>query len=337
VGAGVLCCDAGRAAALAAQGASVVLARPETSPADVHGMVAASALVTTTGGVVSHAAVVARGWAIPAVCSLLEAAVEEHALVVAGRRIEEGEVVTVDGTRGLVFAGDCRSDGGGDIPEVRILRQWAAELAESGSGNGAAIALVDGARTVDRFAVLRALGLKGLAAPERIAAVLGADVAQVDAELRAAVAAGLARETARGYAMLPAGRDAVLEWLAAERAGLDPAAIDAAFELFDALDREFKALVSTWQRAAPTAGDSAWSQAVAGLGDLHQRLGPVVAEAVGLVPRLAPYPARFAAALAALRAGDQTMLASPLKESYHTVWFELHEELIALSGRKRVE
>jgi pyruvate,orthophosphate dikinase len=337
VGAGVLCCDAGRAAALAAQGASVVLARPETSPADVHGMVAASALATTTGGVVSHAAVVARGWAIPAVCSLQEAVVEEHALVVAGRRIAEGEVVTVDGTRGLVFAGDCRSDGGGDIPEVRILRQWAAELAESGSGNGAAIALVDGARTVDRFAVLRALGLKGLAAAERIAAVLGADVAQVDAELRAAVAAGLARETARGYAMLPAGRDAVLDWLAAERAGLDPAAIEAVFERFDALDREFKALVSTWQRAAPTAGDSAWAQAVAGLADLHQRLGPVAAEAVGLVPRLAHYPARFEAALAALRAGDQTMLASPLKESYHTVWFELHEELIALSGRKRVE
>jgi pyruvate,orthophosphate dikinase len=55
------------------------------------------------------------------------------------------------------------------------------------------------------------------------------------------------------------------------------------------------------------------------------------------VPRLAPYAGRFAQALEAVRAGERTMLASPLKESYHTVWFELHEELIALSGRQRTE
>ncbi|WP_322797222.1 pyruvate, phosphate dikinase [Tepidiforma sp.] len=334
VGAGVLCCDADRAAALAAAGTSVVLARPETSPADVHGMVAASALVTTTGGVVSHAAVVARGWAIPAICSLRDAVVEADALVVRGRRIPEGEPVTVDGTRGLLFAGDCRVDGAADLPELRTLRQWAAELAESGTGDGPAPA---GARPVDRYAVLRALGLKGLAAAERIAAVLEADPAAVEALLREAAAEGLARETPRGFALLPAGRETVLAALDAERAGLDAAAIDAVFERFDALDREFKALVSGWQQASPAEAESAWARAVAALESVHERLQPVLAEASALVPRLAPAPRRFAAALAAVRAGDQSMLASPLKESYHTAWFELHEELIALSGRQRTE
>lgn len=336
VGAGVLCCDADRAAALAAQGTSVVLARPETSPADVHGMVAAAALVTTTGGVVSHAAVVARGWAIPAVCSLEDAAVEADALIVGGRRIPEGELVTVDGTRGLLFVGDRRVDGAADIPEMRLLRQWAADLAGSGSGDGAAAA-AGGTRPANRFAVLRALGLKGLATAERIAAVLGADPAAVEAELRAAVAEGLARETPRGFAMLPQGRDAVLAGLEAERAGLDTAAMDAVFERFDALDQEFKALVSGWQQAPPAEAEAAWARAVAGLASIHERLVPVAAEAAALVPRLGAYPARFAAALEAVRAGDQAMLASPLKESYHTAWFELHEELIALSGRTRTE
>lgn len=334
VGAGVLCCDADRAAALAASGTSVVLARPETSPADVHGMVAASALVTTTGGVVSHAAVVARGWAIPAICSLREAVVEADALVVRGRRIAEGEPVTVDGTRGLLFAGDRRIDGAADLPELRTLRQWAAELAESGSGDGLS---PGGARPVDRYAVLRALGLKGLAAAERVAAVLEADPAAVAAHLREAAAEGLARETPRGFALLPAGREAVVAALAAERAGLDATAINAVFERFDALDREFKALVSGWQQASPAEAESAWARAVAALESVHERLQPVLAETCALVPRLAPAPRRFAAALEAVRAGDQSMLASPLKESYHTAWFELHEELIALSGRRRTE
>ncbi|MCL6643424.1 MAG: hypothetical protein K6U88_00340, partial [Dehalococcoidia bacterium] len=281
-------------------------------------------------------AVVARGWAIPAVCSLQDSVVEEDALVVGGRRIAEGEWVTVDGTRGLLFAGDCRADGAADIPEVRLLRQWAAELADAGPGDGAAAAPA-GARRVGRFEVLRALGLKGLAAAERVAAVLEADVAAVEAELRVAAESGLVRETPRGFAMLPAGREAVFEALAAERAAIDPAAIDAAFAAFDALDREFKALVSGWQQAAPAEADSAWAAAISGLEQLHARLEPVVAQAAGLAPRLAPYAGRFQQALAAVRAGDRSMLASPLKESYHTVWFELHEELIALSGRRREE
>jgi len=62
---------------------------------------------------------------------------------------------------------------------------------------------------------------------------------------------------------------------------------------------------------------------------------PLLAEIIALVPRLAVYPARFADALAGLKGGDRAMMARPLIDSYHTVWFELHEDLIALSGTTR--
>ena len=49
------------------------------------------------------------------------------------------------------------------------------------------------------------------------------------------------------------------------------------------------------------------------------------------------YADRLAAALAAIDAGDEQMVAHPLRDSYHTVWFELHEELIRLTGRNRAD
>ena len=48
-------------------------------------------------------------------------------------------------------------------------------------------------------------------------------------------------------------------------------------------------------------------------------------------------PAAYARALAEIRDGDHTMVAAPIKDSYHTVWFELHEDLLMLSGRERKE
>jgi pyruvate,orthophosphate dikinase len=62
----------------------------------------------------------------------------------------------------------------------------------------------------------------------------------------------------------------------------------------------------------------------------------VLATAACQCPRLQSYEPRFVAALAQIEAGDLSMLASPLKDSYHTVWFEYHEELIALCGRDRL-
>ena len=69
--------------------------------------------------------------------------------------------------------------------------------------------------------------------------------------------------------------------------------------------------------------------------DIHPRVLAVVLEVAAAEPRLARYGDRLTAALEALKQGDAQMMAHPLRDSYHTVWFELHEELIRLSGRNR--
>ena len=68
---------------------------------------------------------------------------------------------------------------------------------------------------------------------------------------------------------------------------------------------------------------------------VHRAIVPTIAAVAGAEPRLARYQARLDHALAAVRVGDTQMMAHPLRDSYHTVWFELHEELIRLSGRDR--
>jgi len=90
-------------------GETVILVRPETSPDDLHGMIAAEGILTSRGGLVSHAAVVARGMGTPAVCGANELDID-----VAGRRfvvtgtdtvVHEGEVISINGTTGEVVVG----------------------------------------------------------------------------------------------------------------------------------------------------------------------------------------------------------------------------------------
>ncbi|NNC37469.1 MAG: pyruvate, phosphate dikinase [Acidimicrobiales bacterium] len=92
---------------LAKAGHKVILVRTETSPEDIHGMHAAQAIVTARGGMTSHAAVVARGMGTPCVCgaSSLRIDYDESVFSVAGREVKKGEVITVDGASGKVFAG----------------------------------------------------------------------------------------------------------------------------------------------------------------------------------------------------------------------------------------
>ena len=106
---GTVVFDADRAEKLGRAGQPVILVRRETSPEDFHGMVAAKAILTARGGMTSHAAVVARGMGKPCVAGAQELTVDEKAgqFAVNGRRIAEGEWITVDGGSGQVFAGQA--------------------------------------------------------------------------------------------------------------------------------------------------------------------------------------------------------------------------------------
>jgi pyruvate, orthophosphate dikinase len=97
---------ADEAARLAGEGEDVILVRPETSPDDVHGMAAARGILTTRGGLVSHAAIVARSLGVPAVVGADEVVISKDAFSVGSATVREGDVISLDGTSGKVVVGD---------------------------------------------------------------------------------------------------------------------------------------------------------------------------------------------------------------------------------------
>jgi pyruvate, orthophosphate dikinase len=90
----------------AEEGEQVILVRRETNPDDYHGMVASQGILTSAGGTNSHAAVVARGEGIPAVCGVDAIRIDRKAKLfkVGGTTVKEGDWVTIDGTDGTVYA-----------------------------------------------------------------------------------------------------------------------------------------------------------------------------------------------------------------------------------------
>ena len=111
----------------AASGRPVILVRRETSPDDVHGMAQSVGILTTTGGLASHAAVVARGWGIPAVVGASAVAVEPDRVTIGDRHLAPGDLITIDGTSGAVLIGAV-SGKSVTVPEAEILLTWADEL-----------------------------------------------------------------------------------------------------------------------------------------------------------------------------------------------------------------
>src|SRR5205823_11095097 len=91
----------------AERGERVILVRRETTPDDYHGMIRSQGILTSAGGTNSHAAVVARGDGIPALCGADEIRIERgvSAFSVNGTRVQEGDWVTIDGTDGTVYLG----------------------------------------------------------------------------------------------------------------------------------------------------------------------------------------------------------------------------------------
>jgi pyruvate, orthophosphate dikinase len=118
--------DPDRAIELSEAGEDVLLVRRETSPKDVHGMGVAKGILTTLGGMMSHAAVVARAWGIPAVCGVENVDLADDQLVCGGKVYREGDVLSIDGDAGAVFAGAIASNVAVD-PYLEILRDWAAQ------------------------------------------------------------------------------------------------------------------------------------------------------------------------------------------------------------------
>ena len=120
----------------------------------------------------------------------------------------------------------------------------------------------------------------------------------------------------------PDGRSWLDGELERERAAVDVTVLNGSYDSFMELNHAFKELVSNWQTSGATAEDAEpWGELLAGVGAVDEGIQRWCGR-LSSSSRLGAYGARFSAALGALAGGDASMLASPMKDSYHTLWFE---------------
>jgi len=347
------------AVAAADAGRDVILVRAETSPDDVHGMRRSRGILTSTGGFASHAAVVARGWGIPAVVGATGVVVRDGSVTIGGRHLAAGTVISIDGSSGEIFAG-VASGVEAVVPEARILAGWARELGitipapgdeavdgdEAPATDQAEATAADpagaGAQHAGPDDALRTLLIKGYCQPDALATALGSAADEAKQLMDGLMAAGQVEPGAGSFRLTADGKTAGAALLAADRAAWGTDAATAALDAFIALDHRMKEVVTDWQMKGEGAfndhADAAYDAAVLDrLGSLHLDVEAWLRPLVAGLPRLGRYGARLAAAAAAAAAGDGKYIASPRVDSYHGVWFELHEDLIILAGRTRAD
>jgi pyruvate, orthophosphate dikinase len=124
---GIVVFSADEAESRAAKGESVILVRVETSPEDIHGMHAAQGILTTRGGMTSHAAVVARGMGRPCVAGAGGISVDynNQVLSAGGKQVRAGEILTLDGATGEVFIGPVAMIEPAVSGDFGTLMEWA--------------------------------------------------------------------------------------------------------------------------------------------------------------------------------------------------------------------
>jgi pyruvate,orthophosphate dikinase len=120
--------DAQSAIAAAGRGEDVILVRSETSPEDVAGMIAAQGILTARGGLVSHAAVVARGWGKPAVVGAEEVQLRPKSFRVGEIVVAEGDVISIDGASGEVALAEVEMTTAEPPEEFETILDWADKI-----------------------------------------------------------------------------------------------------------------------------------------------------------------------------------------------------------------
>jgi pyruvate,orthophosphate dikinase len=126
--------DADEAEALGTAGKKVILVRPETTPDDIHGIVASQAVVTSRGGMTSHAAVVARGMGKACICGCEELKIDlrNKQFTVGDTVVKQGDVITIDGGTGEIMLGEIPMIDPELSEEFQLLLKWADEERKMG-------------------------------------------------------------------------------------------------------------------------------------------------------------------------------------------------------------
>lgn len=191
---------------------------------------------------------------------------------------------------------------------------------------------------------LHGLAIKKHAGPAAIAGAVGLNELRVAELLQQATATGRSVEAQGGYMLSPAGR-MILDGLyskvyANER---EDQAVLQAYARFERINTELKHLITDWQMvdvgAQKVRNDHANqdydARVLDRLGDLHERTTPILTAMSQRVPRLGIYQRKLENALERAEAGATQWVSDAKLESYHTVWFEMHEDLLRILGRER--
>jgi hypothetical protein len=198
-----------------------------------------------------------------------------------------------------------------------------------------------------RLLALHGLRLKGFASAVALSEVVGVDRSVLDEQLTALLDEHLVRHrdgSPSGYSLTATGRTEHKRLVAEEleRAGAR-AAVEDGYRRFLAENEEFLELCTAWQvrevDGASTLNDhsdAAYDEDIVGrLVALDHRVRPVCADLGIALGRFAQYELRLARAREQVQAGEREWIAAPMLPSYHTVWFELHEDLLVTLGRER--
>ena len=185
--------------------------------------------------------------------------------------------------------------------------------------------------------VLHAVRVKGIATPAAVCAATGLEQPEVEQELAALEAAGLALQRPSrkrpGWVLTETGREQHARDLAAAHDEAAREDIAKQYEGFLAVNAQVKTVSAKWQHATD---DAARFELIDRIEDLHGKAAPVLERAGAVADRFSRYGTRLGAALEQLEE-DQRYFVSPLVDSYHTVWFECHEDFLLTLGRTRAQ
>jgi hypothetical protein len=194
-----------------------------------------------------------------------------------------------------------------------------------------------------RFLVLHGLRLKGFAEPPAVAAAVGLDPSTVESHLPGLADDELAaRRTGSisGWTLTRTGRQVQQELAAKDLADSGTTAtVRVHYERFLEHNGELLAVCTDWQvrgDAINDHADAAYDRGVlARLDAVHHAVVPVVQDLAGTLLRYTPFAQRLGGAIERVRTGAHDYVTKPIIDSYHTVWFELHEDLLTSLGIDR--
>ena len=193
---------------------------------------------------------------------------------------------------------------------------------------------------------LHGLAIKKHADAAAVAAAVGLEPAQAAELLKAAVETGRAVEAQGGFVLSPAGR-MILDGHYSRFYGTlrDNQAFVGAYDRFERVNSELKQVITDWQTMDvggqkvrnDHSNEDYDAHVLDRLGEIHDRYLPILAQLAQHLPRLKRYERKLEAALDRAEDGAKEWVSDAKLESYHTVWFEMHEDLLRILGRTRDE